>query len=60
MAAETLQKKTAEELHKELAEKRNALRDFRFSIAGSAARNDKEGKTLRRDIARILTELNNR
>lgn len=60
MAAETLQKKTAEELHKELQEKRAALRDFRFSIAGAAARNDKEGKTLRRDIARILTELNNR
>lgn len=60
MAADTLQKKTVQELQQELGAKRKALRDFRFSIAGAAARNDKEGKTLRRDIARILTELNNR
>lgn len=60
MAAETLQKKTVQDLEKDLRDKRKALRDFRFSIAGAAARNDKEGRTLRREIARILTELNNR
>ena len=51
-------KKTPKELKALLTEKRLALRNFRFSISGSNARNVKEGKTLKRDIARILTILN--
>ncbi|MEK7179112.1 MAG: 50S ribosomal protein L29 [Patescibacteria group bacterium] len=48
------------ELQKELYEKRKALRLFRFGIAGSKIKNVKEGRVLRKDIARIMTELNSR
>lgn len=41
-----------------LEQKREALRGFRFGTAGSKERNVKEGRNLRRDIARIMTELN--
>ena len=42
---------------KEAADKREALRAFRFGGSGSRARNVREGRNLRREIARILTEL---
>lgn len=42
---------------KELSEKREALRAFRFGVSGSKTRNVKEGRTLRRGIAALLTEL---
>lgn len=45
-----------EDLAKEIADKREALRVFRFGEAGSRTRNVREGRTLRRDIARLLTE----
>ncbi len=51
-------KKTKVELNTMLAEKRLALRTFRFSIAGSNMRNVKEGNVLKKDVARILTILN--
>ncbi len=50
--------KTTTELEKTLADKREALRNFRFGLAGSKVRNVKEGKELKREIARILTEIN--
>lgn len=50
--------KKKEELVKALYEKREALRTFRFGEAGSKTRNVKEGSLIRRDIARIMTELN--
>lgn len=53
-----LVKKTEKELTTLLTEKRLALRNFRFSVAGSNARNVKEGLVLRKDVARILTVLN--
>lgn len=46
------------ELLKTLSEKKVALRDFRFSVSGSNVRNVKEGKMVKKDIARILTLLN--
>lgn len=49
--------KTENELKGILNEKRVALRNFRFGIAGSKVRNVKEGKGIKKDIARILTEL---
>ncbi|MCX6703719.1 MAG: 50S ribosomal protein L29 [Candidatus Zambryskibacteria bacterium] len=49
--------KTEKELKSMLGEKRVALRNFRFSIAGSNIKNVKEGYVLRKDIARILTLL---
>jgi ribosomal protein L29 len=45
------------ELQKTLADKREALRSFRFGAAGSRSRNVREGRELRKEIARILTEL---
>ena len=49
--------RTADELNKALADKREALRAYRFAGAGSRSRNVKEGKTMRKDIARIMTAL---
>lgn len=51
---------SVEDLQKEIADKREALRKFRFEGAGSRTRNVREGRTLRKDIARLLTELNSR
>lgn len=53
-----IQNKSPKELEKLLEEKRVALSTFRFGSAGSNARNVKEGATLRKNIARILTVLN--
>lgn len=50
-------KKTEKELMATLAEKRLALRNFRFAVAGSNVRNVKEGNAFKKDIARILTLL---
>jgi ribosomal protein L29 len=50
--------KTSKELVKMLIEKRNALQAFRLGNAGSKTKNVKEGRSLRKDIARIMTELN--
>ena len=49
---------SGKDLEKTLREKREALRVFRFSTAGSKTRNMREGRVLRRDIARILTQVN--
>ena len=46
-----------EDLKTAVAEKRAALRQFRFGGAGSRTRNVREGRTLRKEVARILTEL---
>jgi len=51
-------KKTDQDLEKNLADKRAELRGFRFGLAGSKTKNVKKGKEVKRDIARILTELN--
>ncbi len=53
-----LLKKNTAELKTLISEKKLALRNFRFSVAGSNVRNVKEGNVLRKDIARILTILN--
>ncbi len=49
--------KTEKDLMKLLAEKAEAMKNFRFGIAGSKVRNVREGRGLRKDIARIETEL---
>ncbi len=48
---------TVEDLNKFVSDKREALREFRFGGAGSRSRNVREGRTLRKDIARALTEI---
>lgn len=57
MAKNEYSKETPEALQKMIADKREALRVFRFEGQGSRRRNVREGRTVRREIARILTEL---
>jgi ribosomal protein L29 len=45
------------ELLKMLTEKREELRAFRFASAGARPKDSTMGAKIRRDIARILTEL---
>ncbi|MEK9201789.1 MAG: 50S ribosomal protein L29 [Patescibacteria group bacterium] len=52
-----LQEKNDKDLIKLLSEKRTALRNFRFGVAGSKIRNVKEGVAIEKEIARILTAL---
>lgn len=54
-----LKNKDKTELLKLLKEKKESLRNFYFGIAGSKVRNVKEGSHLRKEIARLLTSLNN-
>jgi ribosomal protein L29 len=49
--------KTAPDLQKMLAEKRESLRVFRFGAAGAKSKNVREGRAIRKDIARMLTAL---
>lgn len=60
MKAKEIKEKNDKDLMKLLEEKRVALREFRFGVAGSRARNTKEGRNDKKDIARILTELQTR
>lgn len=53
-----LLKKTPQDLLKALREKEESLRLFRFALSGSKTRNIREGRMLRKDIARIHTALN--
>lgn len=55
-----LHKKSIQDLKKELAKKREELREFRFKNTGSHTRDVREGRNTRRAIAHILTELNAR
>lgn len=48
------------DLQELLTKKREELRTFRFNTAGSALRDVRAARTAKRDIARILTELNRR
>ncbi len=58
MKTKDISNKTAADLNKLVSEKREALRVFRFGAAGSKTKNVKQGREIRRDIARILTVLN--
>lgn len=53
-----LLKKSQNDLEKELETKLISLRDIRFGTAGSKSKNVKEQKTIKKEIARIKTELN--
>ena len=52
-----LKNHTPEDLKKFVEDKREELRTLRFSVAGSKNRNVKLARTLRKEIARALTEL---
>lgn len=49
--------KNKNDLEKELSEKRLTIRAIRFGTAGSKTKNVKEQRTIKKDIARILTVL---
>ena len=58
MKKETFKTHTDADLARYVTEKREELRRVRFSGAGSKNKNVKLARTLRRTIARALTELN--
>lgn len=53
----SLKNHTKEELTKLVETKREELRALLFAVAGSRNRNVKQGRTLRKEIARALTLL---
>lgn len=55
-----IKKQAVEELEKKVADLREALRAFRFGVAGSRTRNVREGRNLRKEVARLLTEIRSR
>lgn len=56
----TLINHSVEDLHQLVHDKREELRALRFSVAGSKNRNVKLASTLRKEIARALTEQHSR
>ena len=58
MSTKELKQKSEKELQQALESRRHDLWNFRFGVSGSKVRNVKEGMVLRREIARILTILN--
>lgn len=58
MKTKAITNKTQADLAKAIAEKREALRVFRFGGAGAKTKNVREGRMIRREIARLLTALN--
>ncbi len=52
-------KMNQDELAKALREKQEKLRDTRFSLSGSRSRKTSETRTLKREIAQIMTALKN-
>ena len=53
----TLEKNSIEDLQKMIADKREALRVFRFGGAGSRTRDVRSGRNLRKEIAQAMTEI---
>lgn len=59
MKIKELAQKSKTGLEELLKEKRAALRKFYFSLDSGKVKNTKEGRELKKDIARILTILHN-
>jgi ribosomal protein L29 len=57
MKMNDINKQSDKELEKLLGDKRALVRQFRFDVSGSKAKNLKEGANMRKDVARIMTEL---
>jgi ribosomal protein L29 len=55
--ANEIHTKTIEHIRKDIVDTQEKLRTIRFGGAGSRSRNVKEGRNLRREVARGLTEL---
>ncbi len=58
MKANQLRKKSEEELRKLLDQKREKLRETRYGLSSGKVKNIKEARGLKKEIARILTILN--
>jgi len=48
------------DLDKKIKNKREDLRQIRFDVAGTKAKDVKQARNTRRDVARLLTEANKR
>jgi ribosomal protein L29 len=57
MKMKEITNKTTTDLSKLISEKREALRVFRFGGAGAKTKNVKEGRAIKKDIARMMTAL---
>ncbi len=55
-----IRKLSDKELEKSLMEKRAEVKQFRFDITGSKAKNLKVGANAKKDVARLMTELMSR
>ncbi len=55
-----LKDKNEKDIAKLILESEESLKNFRFGISGSSVRNVREGRGLRKSIARLKTELNAR
>ena len=58
MKKKSLKGTDPKELKEMLEDKNKKLRNFKFEITAGKNKNVKEGREIRKDIARILTELN--
>lgn len=58
MKTTDIKKKDTAELPKLASELRMKLRDFRFNMGGSKVKNIREGREIKKAIARVLTEMN--
>ncbi len=58
MKKTTVKGKTEKELMDLLKEKRKGLFEFDFNILNGKIKNVKQGRTIRKEIAQILTEMN--
>lgn len=60
MKAKDIKKKDISEIEKDLNTLRVNLANFRGNSSGSKQRNVKEGRNIKKDIARLLTEMNSK
>lgn len=55
---ENLKKMSSDELKEKLVSLQESLRNLKFKTEGSKSKNVKESASLRKQIARVLTEIN--
>jgi ribosomal protein L29 len=60
MKSKELIQREISELKDLLVEKKKALNDFKLGFIGSKTRNVREGRVIKRDVARILTAINSK
>jgi large subunit ribosomal protein L29 len=58
MKIKELREKNSEELKKMLAEKKESARGLRFAIASKQIKNNREFRNIKKEIARIMTLIN--